>query len=798
MSPAPDSHPTPLHELRVVEISDRIAGSYCGKLLLDAGADVCKVEPPQGDWLRRYSASCSPMPRGANSPFFSYLNAGKRSMTFPSDDSARLRDLLAGADVVVVTAGRARAAALGVDPQRLLADSPQAVVVTISDFGWSGPYADRAASEFTLQAWAGSPGFRGDPAGPPIAIGGDLGEYMGGVFAAFGALAVRRRVEHGGPGEHLDLSMLEAITAMQSSEWLHSQLLRVPPIRRTLEVPSIEPAKDGFVGITMVTGQQWLDFVAMVECPQLEEIEQLKFQIGRWDYRDLIREHIGPWMAERTVAEIVELGQLFRLPIAALGNGATIRDIEYSTERGVFVRNPDGFHQPRPPWLMSHCAPAPVRPTAALGSSDDESPWHKRKSEGATDDNRPPLEGVRVVDLTAFWAGPAATHLLAAFGADVVKVESIQRPDGIRYSGGMRKDVDDWWEYGWVFHAMNTNKRSVTLDLGSSDGRDLFLQLVAGADVVIENFSPRVMDHFGLTADVLLAVNPKLVVARMPAFGLDGPWRERVGFAPTMEQIAGLAWVTGLPDDPPVTPRGACDPLAGVHAAFAVLAALSFAERTGVGQQVELPMIETVLNVTAIQPIEAEVLGVTLSRRGNRGHGHIIQNLYRCAGSGDEWIAVTVRTDQQWDALVELLGRPAWCEGVTDLRDAAARDDRADEIDRRLRDWFAAQSRDSAVERLAGAGIPAAPVVSPSLVTENPQLRDRGFFEELEHCRTGAGLYPCPPFAQLAGQRRWLHRPPPTLGEHNEEVLRDRCGLTDEQLARLAASGVIGTRPKGA
>src|SRR6202008_766481 len=253
---------------------------------------------------------------------------------------------LAAADVVVVTAGRSRAAALGIDPQRLLADSPQAVIVSISDFGWTGPYADRAASEFTLQAWAGSPGFRGDPSRPPIAIGGDLGEYLGGVYAAFGALAVRRRVEHGVPGEHLDLSMLEAMIAMQSSEWLHSQLLRVPPIRRTTEVPSIEPAKDGYVGITMVTGQQWLDFVAMVGCPQLEAIEQLRFQIGRWDYRDLIREQIGPWLAERTVEEIVGLGQLFRLPIAALGNGSTIRDMEYVTERGVLVRNPAGFEQP--------------------------------------------------------------------------------------------------------------------------------------------------------------------------------------------------------------------------------------------------------------------------------------------------------------------------------------------------------------------------------------------------------------------------------------------------------------------
>jgi crotonobetainyl-CoA:carnitine CoA-transferase CaiB-like acyl-CoA transferase len=261
-----------------------------------------------------------------------------------------------------------------------------------------------------------------------------------------------------------------------------------------------------------------------------------------------------------------------------------------------------------------------------------------------------------------------------------------------------------------------------------------------------------------------------------------------------MEQIAGLAWVTGLPDAPPVTPRGACDPLAGVHAAFAVLAALNFAERTGSGQLVELPMLETVLNATAIQAIESEVFGITLSRRGNRGHGELIQNTYRCAGE-DDWIAVTIGADDQWAALVELMGRPAWC--TEDLATVAGRREHADDIDRRLQDWFADRPLVSTVERLAAAGIPAAPVVSPSLVTENPQLRDRGFFETLQHPSIGSALYPCPPFASLTGQDRWLLRPPPTLGEHNGEVLRDRCGLTDEELASLAASEVIGTRPKG-
>lgn len=791
MSQQAGRRPTPLDELRVVEISDRLAGSYCGKLLVDAGAQVRKVEPTQGDSLRGYSATCSPVRPGQASPLFCYLNAGKSSLRV-SPESQRLQAELAGADVVVLAVRPARSAELGIDPRRLLTEVPRAVVVTISDFGWTGPFADRAATEFTLQAWSGCTGFRGDPAGPPISIGGDLGEYMGGVYAAFGALAVRRRVQRGGPGEHLDLSMLEAITAMQSSEWLHSQLLRVPPIRRTLEVPSIVQAKDGYVGITMVTGQQWLDFAAMVECPQFEEIPQLRFQIGRWEYRDFIYESIGPWFAERTVAEIVELGQLFRLPIAALGNGATIRGMEYMTERGVFIENPAGFHQPRPPWLMSECGPAPVRETPELGSSDDESPWQPRESWTVVTDAGLPLQGVRIVDLTAFWAGPAATHLLAAFGADVVKIESIQRPDGIRYSGGMRTDVDDWWEYGWVFHAMNTNKRSVTMDLGSEEGRGLFRTLVAGADVVIENFSPRVMDHFGLTADVLLKINPQLVVTRMPAFGLTGPWRERVGFAPTMEQIGGLTWVTGLPDTPPVTPRGACDPLAGVHAAFAVLAALHFAERTGTGQQVELPMLETVLNTTAIQPIEAEVFGKALSRRGNRGQGGALQNIYRCAGD-DDWIAVSVCDDGQWAALARVVGD----FGDDELATEGGRRERADEIDRVLQDWFAGQSRDATVELLAAAGVPAAPVGSPSLVTENPQLRARGFFEALQHPRTGPGLYPTPPFGLLAGQRQWLLRPPPTLGEHNEDVLRDQCGLTEAEPEHLAAGKVIGTRPVG-
>lgn len=758
--------PTPLNGLRVVEISDRIAGAYCGKLLADAGAAVVKVEPAGGDPFRRFTATgAEPDPAG-DSPFFSFLNAGKRSVTTCSDE------LLAGADVVVITASRSAAATQNFYPERLLERAPRCVVVTISNFGWTGPWAERAANEFTLQAASGLTGFRGDPAGPPISIGGDLGEYMGGSWAAAGALALCRRVRTGGPGGHLDLSMLEAVSLMQSGEWLHSALLKKPPIGRSVEVPSIEPAKDGYVGISMVTGQQWLDFAAMVDCQEFTEIPELRFQIGRWDYRDWIRERIDPWMRERTVDEIVELGQLFRLPLAPIGNGSTIPDMNHLRERGVFVDNPAGFRQPRTPWLMSAASPAPIRNAPTVGEADRERLWESRESAPHPGPDRRPLAGMRIVDFTAFWAGPAATHALAAFGADVIKIESIQRPDGIRYSGGMRTDVDDWWEYGWVFHAMNTNKRSVTLDLQSDEGLRLVKQLVGQADAVLENFSPRVMEQFGLGAEQLLEINPRLVVVRMPAFGLTGPWRDRVGFAPTMEQIAGLAWVTGLPEGPPIAPRGACDPLAGAHAAFACLAALDFADRTGRGQLVEIPMIETVLNVTAVQTMEFEVYGRVMERRGNKGHPAAVQDIYRCAGA-DDWVAVSAGSEDEQRSLAALIGD-------TDI-DA----------------WFASQNADDVAERLAEVGIPAAVVVSPSLITENPQLRHREFLEPLEHPSTGPGLYPCPPFARLDGMERWLLRPPPTLGQHSREVLSELCGLTDTDLDRLAADGVIGTRPKG-
>ncbi len=274
--------------------------------------------------------------------------------------------------------------------------------------------------------------------------------------------------------------------------------------------------------------------------------------------------------------------------------------------------------------------------------------------------------------------------MLAYLGADVIKVEAIQRPDGMRMAGGMFANQGDWWERSGVTLSANTNKRGLTLNLADPKGLALCKKLIAESDVFIENFSPRVVENFGLEWDSVHAINPRTILVRMPAFGLSGPWRDNVGFAQTMEQISGLAWITGHAYDQPRIQRGPCDPLAGMHAAFATLVALAEREKTGIGHRLECTMVEGALNAAAELSIEWSAYGVELSRDGNRGPEGAPQNVYACQGkqAGKEsWLALAVTNDAQWRALKDLLGQPAWAEDAELASHAGRR--RKHERDRR-------------------------------------------------------------------------------------------------------------------
>jgi crotonobetainyl-CoA:carnitine CoA-transferase CaiB-like acyl-CoA transferase len=317
------------------------------------------------------------------------------------------------------------------------------------------------------------------------------------------------------------------------------------------------------------------------------------------------------------------------------------------------------------------------------------------------------------------------------------------------------RDDRQFYEKSGLFHAVNLGKRGITLDLGHPDGLALAKRLVARCDVLVENFTPRVLEQFGLDEETVRSQRADIVMLRIPAFGLTGPWRDRPGFAQTMEQLTGMAWVTGYTGGPPVIPGGVVDPLVGTHAALAIIAALDHRARTGEGQLVEVPLVEVATAVTAEQVIRYTDDGTLLGRRGVGG-------VYACAGD-DRWIAI----DSDRDPLPPD-ARARWCEH----RDA-----------------------DAAAADLRAAGIAAAAVVPAHAALDDPQLQARGFFEPITHALVGEHAYPTWPMRMSAGPDQWWTGPAPTLGEHTAEVLRTELGVSDEELTRLAEEHVIGTVP---
>lgn len=812
--------------LVVVDGSTGVSGAYAARLLAGAGATVTVVEPPGGSPLRRW-AWAHDVPDGTDGALFRYLRHGQRSVVAVEGDGL-LDRLVDGADIVITDGTTTFPSATA-----LAAARPDLVVASITPYGLTGPDAARPATEFTVQADSGALAIRGTKDRPPIQMGARIVEWVSGAYAGVAALAAHRRQAATGHGDLIDVSWNEVanFTGTNFIELMYS--LHGRPERvvsaRSVEIPSIEPTLDGWVGFNTNSRQQFESFCLLIERPDLIDEGEWASIAGRTARADEWNAIVRAWTSRHTTAEIVSRAAELRVPVAPVADGAAVVELEQVRAREVLVPDPSGdFLAPRRPWTIDGSVPPPPSPAPALGEhASAPVPVHRPRPEPS---GRPalPLEGVVVADLTAWWAGPSATGLFAALGATVIHVESPGRVDGMRMTGGMFFDRPQWWEYSGFFLQANENKLGLTLDLDQARGRELLLRLVERADLVVENFTPRVLEAFDLDWDVIHATNPRAVMVRMPAFGLTGPWRDRPGFAQTMEQITGLAWLTGHVDDQPRIQRGPCDPNGGLHAAFAALVGLARRDRTGTGCLVEAPMFEAALNVAAEAVIEWTAYGNRIGRAGNRGPAAAPQGLYACAG-WEQWLAVAVATDEQWRACCAVIGRPdlagdptlATADGRrpqhdridtapstadgpqppadridTALATAAGRRAQHDRIDEAIAAWAATFDVGDAVAALNAAGVPAAAAVDPRVAALEPQLAARGYCEEVDHPVVGKHPMPGLPW-RARGVDRWVRTPAPTVGQHNREILGGWLGCTDAELAELEAAGVIGTRPRG-
>lgn len=787
---------------RVLDLTTTLAGAYCGHLLSSGGVEVTRVDPPGGHPLRAWSATGAAIPDAGSGPLFQWLAGGQAAVTVDPASPSDVDELLAWAPTFdVVLWSRDAVVAIG----RLEAAAPDVSVVAITPFGLHGPWADRAATEFTLQALSGGPALRGSRAWPPMSAGGQHGEYMQGVFGAVAAMiAMRREVVTGGGGV-IDVSGMEAVmmTQLFNPVTMETQVNGVRPRRYKATVADVVPTKDGYVGFAVVNRvQHWMDFCSMIGRQDWADDRTLDPVPARTERSDELNTVIEEWTTARTTAEIVELATLMRIPCIEVGNGETIPRMDHFASEPFYDVNPDGgFLQPAAPFRLHPPIPGAAVVAAAppLGPviTAVPRPSHPEPFEALAAPGTRPFEGLRVADFTSFWAGPFFAHTLGMFGADVIHVESTSRPDGARLMNHHPHATPQWWERSPYFHATNTNKRGVTIDMSGEEGRDLARRLIAECDVLVENYSPRVMESFGLSWDEVRAVNPSMIMVRMPAFGLTGPWRDRTGFAMTMEQVSGMAWSSGFPEHDPGALFGPCDPGAGLHALIGLFVALERRRRTGEGRLVECPMVANALNVAGEQVIEFSAHGVRLDRIGNRGLTAAPQNSYATAGRDDDlqqqcWVSIAVATDEQWDALRAALGDPPWAADPT-LATAAGRRARHDELDAELAAWCATRTSAEIVEALWPAGVPVAPVVHPSEQLAFDQLLHRDFFEHVEHPVHGHSVHSTFPF-RLPGESGPVHRrPAPLLGQHNAEIFGDLLGVSESELAVLAAAGVIGT-----
>jgi len=406
-----------------------------------------------------------------------------------------------------------------------------------------------------------------------------------------------------------------------------------------------------------------------------------------------------------------------------------------------------------------------------------------------------PLEGMRVVDVTANWSGPYAMNMLSTMGAEVIKVESIQRLDTWRGQATAGMPEENIWECSPAFNSVNTDKLGITLDLTRPRGVEVFKKLVKISDIVGENFTPRVMKNFGLDYPVLSEINPGIIMISLPAHGSTGPWKEVPGFAASIEQTAGIPQLTGYPDGPPqMTYSAFTDPIAGVNGMMAVMFALLYRKRTGKGQYIDLSQIEAITCLIGDAIVDYSMNKRIQPRRGNHHPSIAPHGYYRCKGD-DLWVSIAVSSDEEWRQFVKAIGEPPWTMDEK-FKDSLSRWHHREELDKLVEDWTTQHDHYEVMHILQKAGVTAGPVISSAELLDDPHLKARGTYQTVERAFVGAHPYTVPTAPiKLSKTPVAIRRPAPVVGEHNDYVLRELLGMPESEIQSLADENIIGTGP---
>jgi crotonobetainyl-CoA:carnitine CoA-transferase CaiB-like acyl-CoA transferase len=788
-----------LASLRVLDLSGD-DGDAVARLLADLGADVLKVEPPGGSPSRT-----RPPTLGGASLRFALHNANKRSTVLdPSDldDRNRLVELAGSADIVVDSGNPGQAAAYGTSCADLADRYQQLVALSITDFGEAGPRSSWQATDPVLYALSGALARSGPATGTPVLPPDGIASATAAVQAAWAALAAYYNRLRCGTGDYIDFARFDAVVmALDPPFGAHGQatagIRRLDQWRgrpKNQDAYPIYPCKDGYVRICVLSPRQWHGFRRWLGEP--EEFQDPRYDVlaARFAAWPQIGTLVQQLFADQTMKALVSAGQAHGVPIAAvlspaqilasdhfqavgaIADAELVSGMRIGVPAGYFAVNGEhtGFRVPAPSagqhegrWLADPIAtPAPRQLSR-------------------------PFEWLRVIDLGIIVAGGELSRLYGDLGAEVIKVESTAYPDGLRQArvGDLMSE-----SFAWT----HRNNLAFGVDLRSAKGKHIFSRLVAHADAVFANFKPGTLAALGFPYDALHALNRRVVLAESSAFGDTGPWSNRMGYGPLVRATAGVSKLWTDHDDQPDRPADGSrhrfydattifpDHVVGRITAIGALAALIHRDRTGEGARVHVSQTEAVVNqLDARYVIDA----VRAAGHADLRDDTSVHDVYPCAGD-DEWCVISIRTDADWRSATAVFGMP---ELVGDERFATgeARVAHRQELLAEVSVWTRNRTSSQVAEALQSAGVPAGQMNRPPDILNDPQLRVRKLFSDMEHplldhplpAETGpAPFRHIPPAPQ---------RPAPLPGQDTREICHKVLGMSSEETERLINDGVL-------
>jgi crotonobetainyl-CoA:carnitine CoA-transferase CaiB-like acyl-CoA transferase len=788
-----------LDAVRVLDLSSGNADEVT-RLFADLGADVLKVEPPGGNLARDELPTLA----GASIPFAVH-NANKRSAVLDpldEDDCSRFRDLAAYADIVVDSGLDGLAGAFGASGAELATQYPHLVVLSITDFGATGPRSSWRATDPVFYAMCGSLSRSGPTAGTPVLPPDGIASATAAVQAAWAALVAYYNRLRCGTGEYIDFSRFDAVVmALDPVFGAHGQA--AAGIRRTgqwrgrpknQDAYPIYPCQDGYVRLCVLAPRQWHGLRRWLGEPedfQDPKYDALGARFAAWHEIGVLIEAL---FAGQTMKDLVTAGQAHGVPIAAVLTPSQILGSEHfqavgaiadaELVPGVRTSVPTGYFvvDGQRSGLR---APAPT-------AGQDEPCWLAAPPVVPSPPGKPgdyPFAGLRILDLGVIVAGGELSRLFGDLGAEVIKVESADYPDGLRQAraGDAMSETFAW---------THRNHLGFGLDLRTAEGKEIFGRLVAQADAVFANFKPGTLSALGFSYETLRAINPRIVLAGSSAFGNSGPWSTRMGYGPLVRAATGVTrlWTSDDLDNLGDTGRHAFydattifpDHVVGRVTAIAALAALIRRDHTGSGSHVHVSQAEAVVN-------QLDTLYVTQAARA-AGIRHIrddvgLHAVYPCAGD-DEWCVISIATDDEWRRATWIFDHQEWAD---DPRFATGESRLANrgELVGLVSAWTRMRTPVRAAELLQAAGVAAGPMNRPPDILEDPQLIERKLYSDMVHplidhplpAETGPA-----PFQHIPAAPQ---RPAPLPGQDTREICRSVLAMSPEQTERLIADQVL-------